>query len=196
MFQTISRKMAARLDELEKRDAADRTDGTPHMLRLRQIPKETGQFLALSCANAPKGKVLEIGTSAGYSSLWLILACIERGDHLTTFEVLPEKVLLARETFQITEVEDHVNLIHGDARQLLKNYADIAFCFLDAEKDVYMDCYEQLMPKLLPGGIIIADNLISHAKDLQSFKDHVMQDPNVDAVLVPIGKGELFIRKI
>ena len=83
--------------ELEDQDALDRQDGTPHLQRLRQIPPVTGKFLALLCASAPKGGVLEVGTSAGYSSMWLSLVCKERGDHLTTFEVLEEKIAREQE---------------------------------------------------------------------------------------------------
>jgi hypothetical protein len=82
--------------ELEALDSRDRTDGTPRLARLRQIPRETGRFIALLAAAAPAGRYLEIGTSAGYSTLWLALACRLVGRRLTTFEVLTEKVALAR----------------------------------------------------------------------------------------------------
>ena len=75
MFHTIPAQMRERMQALEARDAQDRADGTPRMQRLRQIPPVTGKFLALLCASAPKGGVLEVGTSGGYSSLWLSLAC-------------------------------------------------------------------------------------------------------------------------
>ena len=70
-----------RMRILEEQDAADRVDGTPRLERLRQIPPETGRFLALMLAGAPQGEVLEIGTSAGYSTLWLTLT----GRPVTTF---------------------------------------------------------------------------------------------------------------
>ncbi len=133
--------MVKRMKELESLDVTDRVDGTPITKRLRQIPPETGKFLALLCANAPKGNVIEIGTSGGYSSMWLSLACRVRMDKLTTFEILPNKVELATETFRTVGIEDTVHLIRGDACQLLEQYHQIAFCFLDAEKDIYTDCY-------------------------------------------------------
>ncbi len=88
------------MHDLEERDARDRLDGTPQAQRLRQIPPETGRFLAILLAAAPPGKVIEVGTSAGYSGLWLSLACRLRGDRLITFEKNPEKVRLAQETFR------------------------------------------------------------------------------------------------
>lgn len=75
MFNTISDPIQQRMRYLEAADARDRTDGTPRMERLRQIPPETGHFLALLAVVAPAGEFIEIGTSAGYSALWITLAC-------------------------------------------------------------------------------------------------------------------------
>jgi caffeoyl-CoA O-methyltransferase len=135
-------------------------------------------------AMAPGGRLLEIGTSAGYSTLWLALACRELGRTVTTFEVLPEKVSLARETFRQAGVEDVVALVTGDAREHLSGMQDIAFCFLDAEKEVYLDCYELLVPRMARGGLIVADNAIDHAEALASFLERALTDPRVDAMVV------------
>ncbi len=196
MFHNIPDTMLKRMQELEGIDAADRTDGTPKAKRLRQIPPETGKFLALLCANAPKGNVIEIGASGGYSSMWLSLACRVRGDKLTTFEILPNKIELAMETFRAAGIEDTVQLVHGDALQLLDQYPKIAFCFLDAEKDIYTDCYEKVIPNLVHGGLLAADNVLSHKDDLTSFVEHAEADARVDALTIPIGKGVLLCRKI
>jgi len=196
MFHNIPKPILNRMRELEAQDTLDREDGTPRLQRLRQIPPVTGKFLALLCASAPKGGVLEVGTSGGYSSLWLSLACRERGDHLTTFEVLEEKVARASETFKLAEVSDQIQLIHGDAREVIDGYRDIAFCFLDAERDIYFDIYEKLLPNLNPGGILAVDNVISHADELSDFVAQAEDDPRVDALVVPIGKGIFVCRKL
>ena len=196
MFHNIPEPMLKRMHKMETQDALDREDGTPRLQRLRQIPPVTGKFLALLCASAPKGGVLEVGTSGGYSSLWLSLACKERGNHLTTFEVLEEKVARANETFEAAQVSNQIQLIHGDAREVIDGYKDIAFCFLDAERDIYFDIYEKLMPNLTPGGILAVDNVISHADELADFVAQAEDDPRVDALVVPIGKGILVCRKI
>lgn len=196
MFYNIPDVMLKRMQELESLDIADRTDGTPINKRLRQIPPETGKFLALLCANAPKGDVIEIGTSGGYSSMWLSLACRVRGDQLTTFEILPNKIELAKETFRTVSIEKIVKLVHGDARQMLDQYHEIAFCFLDAEKDIYSECYEKVIPNLVQGGLLAADNVLSHKEDLNSFVEQAQTDSRVDALTVPIGKGVLLCRKI
>lgn len=196
MFQTISEAMRSRMHELEEKDAIDRQDGTLHLKRLRQIPPVSGKFLALLCANAPTGGVLEVGTSGGYSSLWLSLACKERGDMLTTFEISEEKVYLAKETFERAGVRRQIQLIHGDAREVVAGYSDVAFCFLDAEKDIYTDIYEKVIPNMVAGGILAADNVISHANELAEFVTTAENDSHVDALVVPIGKGILVCRKL
>ena len=195
MFHSIPDAMQQRMQELETLDARDRDDGTPRLQRLRQIPPETGRFLALIAANAPAGLWVEVGTSAGYSTLWLALAARVAGAHITAFELLPEKVALAQETFTQAAVSDVVTLVAGDARDYLPELACIGFCFLDAEKEVYTDCYELLVPRLLPGGLLVADNAINHRETLQPVMDRALVDPRVDALIVPIGKGELVCRK-
>lgn len=195
MFHNVPHSMRVQMRELETQDAMDRKDGTPHFLRLRQIPPESGKFLALLCAAAPAGGVLEVGTSGGYSSLWLSLACRERGDLLTTFEIMEDKVTRANQTFEAAGVSRRIQLIHGDAREVIAGYKEIAFCFLDAEKDIYMDIYEKAIPNLVAGGILAADNVISHADTLSAFVSHVEDDLRVDALVVPVGKGILVCRK-
>ena len=196
MFHSIRQSILDRMKYLEQIDAKDREDGTPRPQRLRQIPPETGKFLALLAANAPEGMYLEIGTSAGYSALWITLACEILGRTLHTFEVLPEKAQLARETFQAAQVEKIINLVEGDVRDHLSQFDDIAFCFLDAEKEVYGECYEAVIPRLVKGGLLIADNAINHRETLKPMLDRALTDERVDTLIVPIGKGELVCRKV
>ena len=196
MFNSIRQSVLDRMRYLEQIDTKDREDGTPRLQRLRQIPPETGKFLALLAAYAPEGMYLEIGTSAGYSTLWINIACEMMGRTVNTIEVLPEKIQLARETFQIAQVEKTINLVEGDVRDYLPQFDNIAFCFLDAEKEVYGECYEAIVPKLVKGGMLIADNAINHQETLKPMLDRALTDERVDALIVPIGKGELVCRKI
>lgn len=195
MFHSIRKCILDRMKYLEQIDIKDREDGTPRLQRLRQVPPETGKFLALLAANSPEGMYLEIGTSAGYSALWISIACEMLGRTLHTFEVLPQKVELARETFQIAQVEKTVNLVQGDVRDYFPQFDNIAFCFLDAEKEVYGECYEAVIPRLVRGGLLIADNAINHQETLRPMLDRALADERVDALIVPIGKGELVCRK-
>ena len=180
---------------LEQVDAKDRQDGTPRAQRLRQIPRETGKFIAVLAAGAPEGACLEIGTSAGYSALWLALASLETARKVTTFELSEEKARLAQITFRLAGLENLVHCVEGDARERLKHYAQISFCFLDAEKEIYLDCYEIVIPRMVKGGLLIADNAISHKESLESCIERARSDKRVDALIVPIGHGELVWRR-
>ena len=119
MFHTIPDKIQQRMSFLEELDKRDRSDGTSRLARLRQIPPDTGKFIALLAASAPEGTYLEIGTSAGYSTLWLALACREIERSITTFEILLEKIDMARETFRLAEVDDVVQLVIAILKSLL-----------------------------------------------------------------------------
>lgn len=196
MFDTITPAMRERMQMLEQIDARDRQDGTPQSRRLRQVPPATGRFLAILAASAPAGAVIEIGTSAGYSTLWLSLACLAANRPITTFEVDEDKVRIARETFAQAGVDSLITQVHGDARDHLPRMSDIAFCFLDAEKGIYADCYELVVPRLVPGGLLLADNVLSHRETLEPLTDRAQADERVDAVIVPIGQGVLLCRKV
>ncbi len=195
MFHEIPEAMHARMRELERIDAGDRIDGTPRMKRLRQIPPEVGRFIAILAAAAPAGRCVEIGTSAGYSTLWLALACRATGRKITTYEILPVKADLARQTFEAAGIWDVVDFVQGDALDFLTGLKEIAFCFLDAEKEIYARCYEKLLPIMVTGGILVADNAINHRAALQPMLDRALDDPSVDALIVPLGGGELVCRK-
>lgn len=195
MFHNIPQVVLERMQVLEALDARHRKEGVPKLQALRQVVPETGRFLALLAAGAPEGQLIEVGTSAGYSALWLSLACRARNQKLITFEILPEKAKLAQETFALTDTGEVIELIAGDARQLLGEYRQVAFCFLDAEKDVYQACYDLVVANLVPGAWLVADNVFSHQVELQPFVDAVLADDRVDAIVATIGKGLLVCRK-
>ena len=196
MLHNIPELVKKRMKYLEKIDAEDRINGTPRMERLRQIPPETGKFLSILAAGAPNGEFIEIGTSGGYSTMWIALACIERGIKVKTFEILEKKIRLAKETFRESKMANYVELVEGDARDFLKEEKNISFCFLDAEKEVYADCYDLIIPNMVKGGLLVADNAINFYDVLKPMIDKALSDERVDALIVPIGKGELLCRKI
>ena len=196
MFHNMPEAVRSAMKQLEELDKQDRLDGTPHSLRLRQIPRETGQLLAILAASAPLGLCLEIGTSGGYSTLWLGVACREMGRRIITIEISEEKARSARRTFAATGLDGTIECVTGDARELLKYYRNISFCFLDADKEVYSDCYEEIVARMVSGGLLVADNILSHAGALESFTERALHDNRVDALVIPVGTGELVCRKI
>lgn len=196
MIDKIPKAIRKRMRYLELLDKRERKGSVPALMRLRQIPRETGKFLMILATMAPKGRYIEIGTSGGYSALWLALACRRTGRKLVTFEVLEEKAAIAQETFRVSKAGDVVKLVVGDARKYLGKYRNVSFCFLDAEKEIYLECYEKLIPNMTRAGLLVADNVLSHKHMLQPMVNRVLRDKRVDALVVPIGSGALVCLKL
>ncbi|TFH36561.1 MAG: O-methyltransferase [Anaerolineales bacterium] len=195
MFESIPESVRQRMQQLEEVDRLDRIDGTAHDLRLRQVSRETGRFLAIMAAVSPEGSWLEIGTSAGYSALWISLAGRERNRKLVSYEIMPEKIKMARETIRIASIEDWVELRVGDGLAGLVAADDLAFCFLDADKEGGLAYFEQVIPRLVLGGLFLVDNAISHQARLKPVLDKAFTDPYLDCSIVPVGKGVLISRR-
>jgi caffeoyl-CoA O-methyltransferase len=195
MFNEISKNLKERMLYLEKIDLADRTDDTPRNKRLRQINSDTGKFISLLSVNLPAGEIIEIGTSAGYSTLWLAFAAREAGRKIKTFEIDADKVHLAQETFRIAGLEESIELIHGDFFDHTAQLGEIAFCFLDAEKEIYERCFLEVAHKMVKNGLIVADNAIDQYEGVKPMINTAMQDNRFDCLTVPIGNGEFICRR-
>jgi len=195
VFHDIPEVVAARMAELKELGLRQRAEGVPRLRRLREVPEEVGRFLAILAAGAPEGRWVEIGTSAGYSTLWLALAAREAGRRVTTFEILEWKVRLARETFALAQVEDVVELVHADVRDGLAGVDGISFAFLDSEKEDYAELYELVVPKLVSGGLLVADNVSDFPDEVRPMLDRALADERVDAVVVPFLTGQLLARR-
>ncbi|MDO8615018.1 MAG: class I SAM-dependent methyltransferase [Dehalococcoidia bacterium] len=183
---------AAVLRRLERRDALERESGAARAERLRQVTPDVGRFLHTLVLAAKPGSVVEVGTSGGYSTIWLATAARAVGASLVTLEMDPAKVRTARESLREAGVGETVTLLQEDAFVYLGRREEaIDFAFLDAEKEDYLAFYELLVPLLAGGGVLVADNLTSHAEELAGFRERALSDPRVSAVVVPIGRGEL-----
>jgi len=93
-------------------------------------------------------------------------------------------------------MENTITLVEGFVRDHLSQFEKIAFCSLDAEKEVHSNTYEAVVPRLVKAGLLIADNAINHRETLQPMLNRALTDDRVDTLIVPIGKGELVCRKV
>ena len=177
---------------LEARDASDRVDGTPHARRLRAIGPETGEFLRTLIVATDARVIVEVGTGSGYSALWMAQGALLTAGRITTFETDPGKAALARETFRVTGLEDYVDLHESDGGAGLERFdGTVDLVFLDAEKADYLRFLDPAIRALRPGGLLVADNLISHEADLVEFRARALGDPRLTGLVVPVGQGEL-----
>jgi predicted O-methyltransferase YrrM len=162
--------------------------------KLWAIPPATGQFLWMIVRAMKAEHVLEIGASSGYSGTW-IASALDHGDgqggKLTTIEMDGEKVKMAKDTFVKAGVSDRVEVIHGDALEVLPTLTDqYDLVFLDCDKEFYQDLAEPILWRLRRGGLLIADNVISHDEELKLYIEDMQNHPSLASVTVPIGSGE------
>jgi predicted O-methyltransferase YrrM len=175
--------------ELEEETARDQVG-------LRSVTEDVGRCLALLAIAAPRGVFLELGSSCGYSSLWLSLAVCARGATLTTVELNEKKVALVRENIARAGVADLVQAVHGDALDYVTRFENIAFCFSDLQPpELNAKIYEEAVPRLVPGGVLVIDNVTSPRLQTELIK-RAENDPRVDSVLLPFPKGDLICRRV
>ena len=124
------------------------------------VPIQDGKALRLLTEATGAKNVVEIGTSTGYSGLWLCLALQRTNGHLTTFEIDHQRASMAQQQFKEAGVEKMVSIIEGDAHeQLAKLKGPVDVAFIDADKSGYVDYLHKLLPMMRPGGLILAHNV-------------------------------------
>ena len=188
MFHDVSADMQQVMRALEEQVARDQPS-------LRSVDTDVARVLSLLAISAPQGAFLELGSSGGYSSLWLSLAARARGVTLTTVDLNEKKVALARENIARAGAEGSVQVFHGDAFDYATRFDDIAFCFSDIEPPEHNGkVYEKVVPRLVPGGWLVIDNVTS-PRIQTDLLNRAQNDTRVDCVLLPFPKGDLICRK-
>jgi predicted O-methyltransferase YrrM len=164
---------------------------------LRQVTPDVGLYLHTLVLAARPQTIVEIGTSGGYSTIWLASAARQTGARVTTLEIDPMKVEAAREGLSDAGLTDVATVVEGDAFAYLRTRQDPAgFIFLDAEKEDYLAFLALLVPLLPVGGLLVADNLTSHAEELAEFREAALSDPRLSGLVVPVGRGELLAVRV
>jgi predicted O-methyltransferase YrrM len=186
------RAFAAALHAAGREHDAGRID---RLARWRNVEPETAELLAVLVRAKQARRILEIGTSNGYSTIWLADAAEATGGAVVTVEIEPARTALARENLARAGVLDRVELRTEDAGAALRGLEDHAFelTFLDAERSAYVSYWSDLRRTLAPGGLLAVDNAISHANELVDFRAVVDRDARVTQALVPIGAGLLLV---
>ncbi|GHA86004.1 O-methyltransferase [Modicisalibacter luteus] len=165
--------------------------------RMLNITRDTGEFLSVMVRATAARHILEIGTSNGYSTLWLAEAACTTGGSVTTVESSAYKAGLASDTFSRSGLSEYVTLVHDDAGATLTRVTDasIDLLFLDSERSEYRAWWDQIRRVLRPGGLLIVDNAISHREQMTPFLNLVESDKDFTSILVPVGKGEFLAVK-
>ena len=183
-------RVRAVLARLEAEDADERERGLPPRERSRQVARTTGQFLFALVAPQTDCEVLEIGGSRGYSTIWLAAGVRNLGGRVLSLESDPAKIEAWRRNIPEAGLEDTADLIEGDAFGSLLAIDDVFdLVFIDAEKGDYEALFDLVRPKLEPGALIVADNVLSHEETLGDYSRHRQADPTLESVTVPLDRG-------
>ena len=186
----LDEQVRAVLARLEAEDASERERGLPAAERSRQIAHTTGQFLYALVVPQTSCLVLEVGGSRGYSTIWLAAGVRLFGGRVISLEHDPAKIAAWEENIAVAGVGEWAELVPGDAFRTLERIEDIFdVVFLDAEKDDYERLFTLARPKLEPGGLVVADNVLSHADALGAYSAARQSDPALESVTVPLDRG-------
>lgn len=187
VFADYERRFAA--------EAAGRIDGRPATMEDRSmaIGAEAGALLDLLVRALKPKRILELGTSNGYSTLWLAQAARDCGGRVITIEALAKKQAYARAALEKAGIAGAVEFHDGDALALLPTLAGpFDFVLLDLWKELYGSCLDLFYPKLAPGAVIVADNMIRPASSratAAAYRRAVRAKPEMQSLLLPLGNG-------
>lgn len=165
--------------------------------RMFNITRDTGEFLKVLVLATAARRILEIGTSNGYSTLWLAEAAQAIGGSVTTLEFADHKAALASANFARSGLAQVISLVIDDAGHFLQRVEKSAYdlIFLDSERDEYVAWWPEVRRALRAGGLLIVDNATSHPAELLGLRTLLASDPEFTTCLVPVGKGELMALK-
>lgn len=183
--------------ELERFGATNDAAVAERSRRMLNITRDTGELLGVLVRAAVARRVLEIGTSNGYSTLWLAEAVQSIGGEVTTVERSDLKVAMARANFERSGLSASIRQLHAAAGEVLARTAgeSVDLLFLDSERSEYRAWWPDIDRVLRPGGLLVADNAVSHAAELAEFVALVRSRAGWASCLVPVGNGEFLAVK-
>jgi predicted O-methyltransferase YrrM len=188
MPNTFFLQRVADLYDTFKRHDAQQAD---RLLRYRNIEAESAKLLSQFIRMQQAKAILEIGTSTGYSTLWLAEAAQATGGQVTTVEIDVKRSAEAKRHVAELELSEIVQFWVGDAVDYLKEAQNtFDFILLDAERNAYEKYWPDLKRLIKPkGGVLIIDNVISHAAEVKSFLELIKNDQNFMSSILPVGAG-------
>ena len=183
--------LTALLDRLSHFGEMHDAQEVPHSRKMLNITPDTGRLLWILVRTRRATRILEVGTSNAYSTIWLADAAREISGQVITLERSPDKVAHARANLSEAGLAEYVDLKEGDAAEALKQLSGpFDLVFLDANRPQYLTYFELVFPKLVSGGLLVADNVVSHAHELTAYLSRVKADSRLFSVTLPVGKGE------
>jgi predicted O-methyltransferase YrrM len=178
------------LERLEMQDADERARGLPPEERSRQVAATTGRLLFALAASRPGCRVLEIGGSRGYSTIWIAAGARLAGGSVVSLELDPRKIEAWRDNVRDAGLGAVAELVEGDAHETLPALdGEFDVCFLDAEKGDYEGLFALAREKLHRGSLVVADNVTSHEDTLGAYSAARHADDTLESVTVTLDRG-------
>jgi predicted O-methyltransferase YrrM len=186
----LDERVRAVLARLEREDADEPERGLPPAERSRAVAPATGRLLFSLVAPQTSCEVLEIGGSRGYSSIWLGAGVRYLGGRVLSIERDADAARRWRENVQEAGLEGWVELLEGDALELVPAIEDVFdVVFIDAEKADYEAHFASARTKVEAGGLVVADNVLSHVDTLAAYSEARQSDPTLVSTTVPLDRG-------
>jgi predicted O-methyltransferase YrrM len=193
----MDRALLELLDTLARFGEDNDARETARPRRMLNITRDTGRLLWILIHATRATRILEVGTSNAFSTIWLADAARATSGRVTTLELNPDKIALARTNLAAAGLAGFVDIIEGKAAETLAALpGPFDLAFLDADRASYLTYLELVVPKLRAGGLLLADNVTSHASELQDYLARVKSHPALFSVTVPIGNGEEIALKL
>ena len=178
------------LTRLEAEDRAEREAGLPAEERSRQVEPTTGRFLFSLAAAVPGINVLELGGSRGYSAIWLAAGARVEAGRVVSIERDAKRCESWRANVAAAGLDEWAELVEGDAFDVLREARDtFDLVFLDAEKEDYEALFGLARALLEVGGLVVADNVLSHADPLAHYSRARQNDPSLSSITLPLDRG-------
>ncbi len=193
----MTERLATLLAELEQFGRNNDAVTTDRPRRMLNITRDTGEFLSVLVQATNARRILEIGTSNGYSTLWLALAARATGGTVSTVEASEFKLGLASANFARSGLAPFIATVQDEAGRVLRRSSEgsFDFIFLDSERPEYPGLWPDLKRVLRPGGLLVVDNALSHPEQMAPFVALVKADAGFATSLVPVGNGEFLAVK-
>ena len=182
------------LDRLYAEDAAQRAAGLPSSQRTRNVDRETGEWLNLLIRATGAKNILEIGSSNAVSTILLADAARANGGRVTGTEIIPARAAEANRNLAEAGLADVATVIAGNAQDTTEGLqGPFDLVFIDAEKDDYSAHLLAIIDRVRPGGLILADNVVSH--DVTAYQKLVRERDDLETVTIPLNRGIEFTLK-
>jgi predicted O-methyltransferase YrrM len=189
MFMSMDATIRALLAELEEEGRRNDAREQERSKKLLNLEQETAHLLSILVRSSRRARVLEIGTSNGYSTIWLAWAVGPAG-RITSIDRDAEKQAQADANLRRAGLSERVELHNGDATKIVASLSGPFDCvFFDADRLSAPEQLRLLIPNLAPDALLLADNVHSHPEEIAGYLDALAALPDFDRLVVPIGKG-------